>query len=53
MHAFLLPPVVAGESSGCGGQRVVPGDVFIHNDPFHGGNHAMDVSIVRPFLAGS
>jgi N-methylhydantoinase B len=51
MHAFLLPPVVA-EVIRVWGQRVVPGDVFIHNDPFHGGNHAMDVSIVRPLFAG-
>jgi N-methylhydantoinase B len=50
MHAFLLPPVVAEVIRVWGG-KVVPGDVFIHNDPFHGGNHAMDVSIVRPFFA--
>jgi N-methylhydantoinase B len=50
MHAFLLPPVVA-EVIRVWGSKVVPGDVFIHNDPFHGGNHAMDVSIVRPFFA--
>ena len=50
MHAFLLPPVVA-EVIRVWGRKVGPGDVFIHNDPFHGGNHAMDVSVVRPFFA--
>jgi N-methylhydantoinase B len=50
MHAFLLAPVVA-EVIRVWGKRAVPDDVFIHNDPFHGGNHAMDVSIVRPVFA--
>jgi len=50
MHAFLLPPVVA-EVIRVWGRKIVPGDVFIHNDPFHGGNHAMDVSVVRPLFA--
>jgi N-methylhydantoinase B len=50
MHAFLLAPVVA-EVIRVWGQKTVPGDVFIHNDPFHGGNHAMDVSIIRPVFA--
>ncbi len=51
MHAFLLAPVVAEVIRAWGG-KVQPGDVFIHNDPFHGGNHAMDISIVRPIFAG-
>jgi N-methylhydantoinase B len=51
MHAFLLPPVVA-EVIRAWGKSLAPGDVFIHNDPFSGGNHAMDVSIVRPLFAG-
>jgi len=51
MHAFLLAPVVA-EVIRVWGQKAVAGDVFIHNDPFRGGNHAMDVSIVRPVFAG-
>jgi N-methylhydantoinase B len=50
MHAFLLAPVV-GEVMRVWGHKLAPGDVFIHNDPFHGGNHAMDVSIVRPIFA--
>ena len=28
--------------------RVVEGDVFVHNDPFLGGTHAQDVSAVMP-----
>jgi N-methylhydantoinase B len=50
MHAFLLAPVVAEVIRVWGG-KLQPGDVFIHNDPFHGGNHAMDVSVVRPIFA--
>jgi N-methylhydantoinase B len=52
MHAFLLAPVVADVIRVWGG-KVAQGDVFIHNDPFRGGNHAMDVSIVRPLFAGT
>src|SRR5215510_5316477 len=28
--------------------RVEPGDVFIHNDPYHGGSHLPDVNVVIP-----
>src|SRR5215471_3041433 len=32
--------------------EVEPGDVFIHNDPYHGGSHLPDVNVVAPaFLA--
>jgi N-methylhydantoinase B len=27
---------------------VAPGDVFIHNDPYHGGSHLPDVNVVMP-----
>jgi N-methylhydantoinase B len=27
---------------------VSPGDVFIHNDPYHGGSHLPDVNVVAP-----
>jgi N-methylhydantoinase B len=27
---------------------VAPGDVFIHNDPYHGGSHLPDVNVVAP-----
>jgi N-methylhydantoinase B len=29
-----------------------PGDVFIHNDPYHGGSHLPDVNVVAPAFAG-
>jgi N-methylhydantoinase B len=28
--------------------EVAPGDVFIHNDPYHGGSHLPDVNVVMP-----
>ncbi len=32
---------------------VAPGDVFIHNDPYHGGSHLPDVNVIAPaFHAG-
>ena len=27
---------------------VAPGDVFIHNDPYHGGSHLPDVNVIAP-----
>src|SRR5690349_5617195 len=27
---------------------VTPGDVFIHNDPYHGGSHLPDVNVIAP-----
>jgi N-methylhydantoinase B len=29
-----------------------PGDVFIHNDPYHGGSHLPDVNVVAPAFLG-
>ncbi len=29
-----------------------PGDVFIHNDPYHGGSHLPDVNVVAPAFHG-
>ncbi|MEE3326022.1 MAG: hydantoinase B/oxoprolinase family protein, partial [Myxococcota bacterium] len=35
-------------------ERLVPGDVVVTNDPFSGGSHLPDVTVVTPvFLAGS
>jgi N-methylhydantoinase B len=31
---------------------VAPGDVFIHNDPYHGGSHLPDVNLVAPCFYG-
>ena len=30
-----------------------PGDVFIHNDPYHGGSHLPDVNVVAPAFFGN
>jgi len=32
---------------------VVPGDVFIHNDPYQGGSHLPDVNVVAPAYFGT
>jgi N-methylhydantoinase B len=32
--------------------EVEPGDVFIHNDPYHGGSHLPDVNVVAPAFLG-
>ena len=32
--------------------EVEPGDVFIHNDPYHGGSHLPDVNVVAPCFFG-
>jgi N-methylhydantoinase B len=31
---------------------VLPGDVFIHNDPYQGGSHLPDVNVVAPAFVG-
>src|SRR5438270_9366948 len=33
--------------------EVAPGDVFIHNDPYHGGSHLPDVNVVAPCFHGN
>lgn len=30
------------------GDDIAPGDVFIQNDPYHGGNQAQDTAVLRP-----
>lgn len=32
--------------------EVEPGDIFIHNDPYHGGSHLPDVNVVAPAFFG-
>ena len=32
---------------------IVPGDVFIHNDPYFGGSHLPDVNVVTPAFHGA
>lgn len=33
--------------------QVVPGDIYIHNDPFTGGTHTPDIHLFMPVFAGS
>ncbi|HJU18386.1 MAG TPA: hydantoinase B/oxoprolinase family protein [Stellaceae bacterium] len=32
--------------------EILPGDAFIHNDPYHGGSHLPDVNVVMPAFYG-
>lgn len=34
------------------GQRIHPGDVYLLNDPYHGGNHLQDLIVFVPVFAG-
>jgi 5-oxoprolinase (ATP-hydrolysing) len=36
---------------GGGGTRMKPGDVYVLNDPYHGGTHLPDVTVVTPVFA--
>lgn len=49
LMAFCLGPVV-DEVIRRSGTSASPGDVFIHNEGYRGGTHAMDVAIVRPIF---
>jgi 5-oxoprolinase (ATP-hydrolysing) len=41
---------VIAENAGC----MSPGDVYVLNDPYHGGTHLPDVTVITPvYLAGS
>jgi 5-oxoprolinase (ATP-hydrolysing) len=33
--------------------RMVPGDVFVLNDPYHGGTHLPDVTVITPVFDGA
>ena len=52
LMAFCLGPVVDEVIRRSGG-RLEQGDVFLHNDSYRGGTHAMDVAVVRPIFDGS
>lgn len=51
LMAFCLGPAVEAVIDAAAAEAQ-PGDVFIHNDPYRGGTHAMDVSVVRPIFRG-
>lgn len=34
------------------GERILPGDVFITNDPYAGGTHTADIALIKPIFTG-
>lgn len=51
IHVGALPAAVESVCSAFPG-RINPGDLFILNDPYHGGSHLPDVTILRPVFVG-
>lgn len=49
LMAFCLGPIVE-EVIAEFRNDAAPGDVFVHNDSYRGGTHAMDVAVVRPIF---
>ena len=47
IHLGSMPDAVRAVVAAFGAD-VAEGDVFIHNDPYHGGSHLPDVNVVRP-----
>ena len=52
IHVGAIPWAVKSVRSFFG-DRVVPGDVFLLNDPYHGNNHLPDLTAFVPVFAGS
>src|SRR3954464_16026673 len=50
IHLGSMPDAVRGVIAAF--PEVMPGDVFIHNDPYHGGSHLPDVNVVAPCFFG-
>jgi N-methylhydantoinase B len=52
IHVGALPWAVAAIREAFAG-RIRPGDLFLLNDPYHGGNHLPDLTVLLPvFVAG-
>jgi N-methylhydantoinase B/oxoprolinase/acetone carboxylase alpha subunit len=51
VHLGSMPAAVAAVIERCG-TRARPGDQFVCNDPFAGGTHLNDVTLVAPAFAG-
>ncbi len=49
IHLGSMPPAVQAVIRAW--DNFVPGDVFIHNDPYDGGSHLPDVNVVTPAFA--
>ena len=47
IHLGSMPDAVRAVAAAFAGD-VHRGDVFVHNDPYHGGSHLPDVNVVRP-----
>ena len=51
IHVGALPWAVQSVARVLRG-RIRPGDVFLLNDPYHGGNHLPDLTALLPVFAG-
>jgi N-methylhydantoinase B len=51
IHVGALPWAVAAVSNDFAG-RIRPGDMFLLNDPYHGGNHLPDLTVLLPVFVG-
>src|SRR5437660_8414519 len=51
IHVGALPWAVAAISNDFAG-RIRPGDMFLLNDPYHGGNHLPDLTVLLPVFVG-
>lgn len=52
IHLGSMPDAMAGILRRFPLETILPGDVFMLNDPFSGGMHLPDVFIVKPLFAG-
>jgi N-methylhydantoinase B len=51
IHVGALPWAVASISQAFA-DRIRPGDLFLLNDPYHGGNHLPDLTVLLPVFVG-
>jgi N-methylhydantoinase B len=51
IHVGALPASLEAVYSAFSGQ-IHPGDLFVLNDPYHGGSHLPDLTILRPIFLG-
>src|SRR5712692_146383 len=51
IHVGALPWAVAAITADFAG-RIRPGDMYLLNDPYHGGNHLPDLTVLLPVFVG-
>jgi N-methylhydantoinase B len=51
IHVGALPWAVRSVADAFAG-RIRPGDLYLLNDPYHGGNHLPDLTVLLPVFAG-